>query len=59
MTLTAQVENYQPGDQFFWEDSNGNNVGEVPSVTVSVNNSTTFTVKYVSTIGCDAVEVPR
>lgn len=56
VTLTAQVENGQPGDEFFWEDSNGNSLGQGASIIVSPNNSAAFTVKYVSTIGCDAVE---
>lgn len=54
VTLSAQVENGQPGDFFTWVDANGNEVGTAAQVTTSPAAGTTYTVNYVSSIGCGA-----
>lgn len=52
LVLSAQAENGQPGDLYIWTDANGNEIGDGPEISVSPNTTTTFNVRYVSSIGC-------
>ncbi|MCB9266083.1 MAG: gliding motility-associated C-terminal domain-containing protein, partial [Lewinellaceae bacterium] len=52
VTLTAQVENSQPGDTFIWTDANGNEVGTGEQITHSPQSNTDYTITYTSSIGC-------
>lgn len=56
VTLSALVENGQAGDSYVWRDANGNQLGTSAQVTASPAASTTYTVNYVSSIGCGALQ---
>lgn len=52
VTLTAQVENSQPGDSYIWTDENGDEVGSGQQVTDAPLSNTEYTITYISSIGC-------
>lgn len=52
VTLTAQVENSQAGDEYIWTDGNGNEVGAGEQITDSPASDTEYTITYTSSIGC-------
>lgn len=55
VTLTADVANATPDDTYEWEDSNGNSVGSTAEITISPDDSDTYTVYYISGAGCGSL----